>query len=64
MKASDLRSLAPDELAAKVRDLRQALFNQRLKKQTGQLEKTSTLRAGRRDLARALTVSREKRAQA
>ena len=61
MKASDLRSLTPDELGAKVRDLRQALFNRRLKKQTGQLENTATLRASRRDVARALTVSREKR---
>ena len=61
MKASDLRSLTPDELGAKVRDLRQALFNRRLKKQTGQLENTATLRVSRRDVARALTVSREKR---
>jgi large subunit ribosomal protein L29 len=60
MKASDLRNLTPDELAAKLKDLRQTLFNQRLKKQTGQLENTATLRSGRRDLARALTVSREK----
>ena len=61
MKASDLRKIAPDELAGKVRDLRQALFNRRLKKQTGQLENTATLRTSRRDLARALTISREKR---
>jgi large subunit ribosomal protein L29 len=61
MKASDLRTLSPEELGAKVRDLRQALFNRRLKKQTGQLENTATLRTSRRDVARALTVSREKR---
>ena len=61
MKASDLRKLTPDELSARLNDLRQALFNRRLKKATGQLENTATLRASRRDLARALTVSREKR---
>lgn len=61
MKASDLRTLSPEELGAKVRDLRQALFNRRLKKQTGQLENTATLRISRRDVARALTVGREKR---
>jgi large subunit ribosomal protein L29 len=60
MKASDLRTLTPDELSARVHSLRQALFNRRLKKATGQLENTATLRASRRDLARALTVSREK----
>jgi large subunit ribosomal protein L29 len=60
MKAADLRRLSPDELAAKLKDLRQGLFNQRLKKQTGQLENTATLRSGRRELARALTVCREK----
>jgi large subunit ribosomal protein L29 len=61
MKAADLRKLTPDELTARVLDLRQALFNRRLKKATGQLENTATLRASRRDLARALTVSQEKR---
>jgi large subunit ribosomal protein L29 len=61
MKASDLRTLTPEELTAKVRDLRQAHFNRRLKKQTGQLENTATLRTSRREVARALTVSREKR---
>ena len=61
MKAADLRKLTPDELRARVIDLRQALFNRRLKRATGQLENTATLRASRRDLARALTVSQEKR---
>ena len=61
MKAADLRKLTPDELVARVNDLRHALFNRRLKKATGQLENTATLRASRRDLARALTVSQEKR---
>ena len=63
MKASDLRKLTPEELTARVRDLRQALFTRRLKKATGQLENTATLRASRRDLARALTVSHEKRSE-
>ena len=62
MKASDLRSLTPDELEGKVRDLRQALFNQRLKKQTGQLEKTARVKQVRRDIARIKTIAAEKAA--
>ena len=61
MKASDLRKLTSEELSGRLNDLRKGLFNRRLKKATGQLENTATLRASRRDLARALTVSREKR---
>jgi len=60
MKASDLRQLQPDELEARIRDLRDALFSQKIKHATGQLENTAGVRATRRDLARALTVQNER----
>ena len=39
---------------------RQELFNLRFQHGTAQLEKTSGLKAGRRDIARILTVLKEK----
>ena len=43
------------ELQAKLRDLRQELFNLRLQKATAQLEKPARLRLLRRDIARLET---------
>jgi large subunit ribosomal protein L29 len=60
MKASELRDLAPVELAAKGRELRDQLWNARIKKATGQLENTALLGSLRRDIARVETVLREK----
>jgi large subunit ribosomal protein L29 len=61
MKAGELRDLAVAELAAKGRELRDQLWNARMKKATGQLENTALLRTLRRDIARVETVLREKR---
>ena len=61
MKASLLRDLSDDELVAKARELRNELFNTRIKKTTGQLANTAKLRTLRRDIARAETVLRERR---
>jgi len=61
VKAKELRELAHEELVAKGRELRDQLFNARIKKATGQLENTALLRALRRDVARVETVLRQKR---
>ena len=61
MKASDLRDLSNEELAAKEAELKGELFNARVKKATGQLENTALLRTLRRNVARVETVLREKR---
>jgi large subunit ribosomal protein L29 len=61
MKPTDLRKLRPDELDARVADLRDTLFNMNVKHQTGQLESNSSLRTTRRDLARALTIQAERK---
>lgn len=61
MKAKDLRSLQDDELAARVAELRDGLFNQKIKHATGQLENTTGLRVARRDLARALSIASERK---
>jgi large subunit ribosomal protein L29 len=61
MKAAELRDLPLEELVAKGREIRDQLWNARVKKSTGQLENTALLRTLRRDVARVETVLREKR---
>lgn len=61
MKAAELRDLKIEELEAKGREIRDQLWNARVKKSTGQLENTALLRTLRRDVARVETVLRQKR---
>jgi large subunit ribosomal protein L29 len=60
MKAKELRDLYDDELAERVGDLRKDLFGLRFANATGELENTAGIPRARRDLARALTVVRER----
>lgn len=60
MKASELRELPAEDLAAKAAEMRSELFNVRVKHATGQLENTAKLGLLRRELARVETVLREK----
>ena len=60
MKAKDLRQLQDDELAARVAEFRDGLFNLKIKHATGQLEDSASVRVARRELARALTISSER----
>ena len=62
MKAQELRNLSLDEIDDKVESLRKERFNLRFQAASGQLENTSRVRAVRREIARALTVARSKRA--
>ena len=61
MKARELRDSTVEELKDKERDLADQLFALRLQKVTGQLEKPARVRDVRKDMARVLTVLREKR---
>ncbi len=61
MTPQDLRKLTPEELDARVRDLRDTLFNMKVKHETGQLDDVAGLGRSRRDLARALTIRSERR---
>ena len=60
MKAADLRESTLEELRDKEIELAQQLFNLRLQKVTGQLENPSKVKGAKKDLARVLTVIREK----
>ena len=60
MKAKEMRDMPSDELAEEIGKLRKDLFGKRFANATGELEDTASLSKARRDLARALTVERER----
>jgi len=62
MPLKDLRDLGEGELAQKERDIREELFRLRLRGATGQIENKMKARMVRRDLARVLTLQRERAA--
>ena len=59
MKALDLRALDAAELAEKLDEAKEELFNLRFQMATNQLDNTSRLRQVRREVARINTVIRE-----
>ena len=63
-RLSDLWVMSDDQLADEVLKLKREQFNLRFRRATGQLENTATVRAVRRDIARAKTLASMKRAQA
>ena len=58
--AKTLRDMQDDELTQQVRTSRKDIFGLRFQHATGELENTAGLKAAKRDLARALTVARER----
>ena len=61
MKAADARAMTVDQLDDEVLKLKKEQFNLRFQRATGQLENTSRVREVRRDIARILTIARQKR---
>ena len=60
MKAKEMRDMEESELVKRVNDLRRDVFGMRFSTALGELEDTAGLGRARRDLARALTVARER----
>jgi large subunit ribosomal protein L29 len=60
VKAGDLRSRTPDELAEQVETLGKEIFNLRFQRASGQLENTARVRQARRDIARIKTILGER----
>ncbi len=61
MKASELRAKDVAALEQEVKDLLRAHFGLRMQKGTQQLTNLASLRATRRDIARAKTILAEKK---
>ena len=60
MKASEVHNLKDDELVDRIRRTREEQFALRLQHATGELENTARITAVRRDVARLLTVAKER----
>lgn len=61
MKPTEIRELSVEEIEKKLRDARAAVLDVRLRKQTGQLEKTHEVVERRKEVARFETVLSEKK---
>jgi large subunit ribosomal protein L29 len=59
-KARELREMAADTIAAKVKEMEDNLFTMRFQASMGKLENTALLRTTRRDIARAKTLLKQK----
>ena len=60
MKANELRNMTVDEIRLKMEALKKDLFAMRVEGETGRIEKPHKIKQTRRDIARCLTVIREK----
>jgi len=64
MKAAELRELTVDELKQREAELKRKLFNLRFQRAGGELDNTAELRKTRQDIARVMTVRRQKSEEA
>jgi large subunit ribosomal protein L29 len=60
MKPVELRDMTDGDLAEHIRTARRELFGLRFQHATAELENTSSLKHAKRELARALTIQRER----
>jgi large subunit ribosomal protein L29 len=61
MKAGELRDLPLEELTRRANEMRENIFNLRIRHAAGTLDSSSDLGKHRRDLARVLTVLNQKK---
>jgi len=60
VKSAEAHDMKDDELVVKLIDAKQESFNLRFRHATGELENTARLSAAKRDIARLLTVAKER----
>jgi len=60
VKAGDLRDMGEADLRDHIRTARRELFGLRFQHATGELDDTASLNKAKREVARALTVARER----
>jgi large subunit ribosomal protein L29 len=63
MKVAEIRKLSNDELLSRLMDAREEQMRLRFQYSSGELTDHTRLRAGRRDIARFLTIIRERELQ-
>jgi large subunit ribosomal protein L29 len=64
VKAEVIREMSAADVRVKEKELREQLFRLRLQKAVGQLDNGVKMRATRRDIARLVTILREKEKRA
>ena len=60
MKSAELNDLTEDRLREHIATARRDVFGLRMQHATGELENTASMSARKRDLARALTIARQR----
>jgi large subunit ribosomal protein L29 len=60
LELDELKQMNPEDLRVKERETREEIFRLRLKLRTSQLDNPSSYRRARRELARILTLLKEK----
>ena len=60
VKAKAMREMSPEEIRERLQELREELFNMRFRNAMKQLDNPLKIRESRREMARLLTVLREK----
>ena len=61
MKVTELRDMTPEALEAKLRELKEELFNLRFQHAINQLENPHKIVETKRDIARVMTILNEKK---
>lgn len=62
MKPSEIREMRGQETEAKIKELKEALFNLRFQHEIGQLENPQKVKQTKRDIARLKTILKEQQA--
>ena len=62
MKINDIRKMSAEELEAKLKELKSELFNLRFQHAINQLENPHRIADVKKDIARVMTILREKNA--
>ena len=61
MKVKEIRELTTEQIEAKIVEVKDEIFNLRLKQATGNLEKPSKIHELRKDVARMKTILAERK---
>ena len=62
MKVAEIRNMTTEQLEAKLKELKEELFNLRFQLEVKQLENPHKIKDVKHDIARVMTVLREKNA--
>ena len=60
MKTSEIRKMSTEEILKKIEELKNELFDLRMKQSTGSLEKSNKINQDRKDSARMKTILSER----